>query len=60
MTKEELFTAFQGMSTDELEKRLQEYGLELSRMVYVEDMASVLDAKEVVETILKERADGVN
>lgn len=58
MKKDELYLRFAGLSTDELEKRLAEYSDVLANMMIVDDLETVLDSKEVIETILKEREGG--
>lgn len=58
MNKNELYLRFTGLSTDELEKRLAKYSDILADMTIVDDLETVLDSKEVIETILKEREGG--
>lgn len=58
MTKDELFIRFSGQTTEVLTAYLEEYNTRISNLRFVEDMDSMLDAKEVIEAILKERKGG--
>lgn len=58
MTKDELILRFQGQSTETLEQTLEQLDAQLAQMVFVEDMQTILESKEVIETILKDREDG--
>ena len=58
MNKEELLARFSALSDEELRAKLDQYDEQLGRMMFMENMTEIMDAKEVVEEILKEREDG--
>jgi len=59
MDKKDLYLCFAGFKTEELEKRLAQYNEAIAQMVFVDDLDTILESKEVIEDILKERASGV-
>lgn len=58
MNREELITRFSVLSDEELRAKLDQYDEQLGRMMFMENMTEIMDAKEVVEEILKERENG--
>lgn len=58
MNKEELIARFSALSTEELRAKLDQYDEQIGKMMFMENMTEIMDAKEVVEEILKEREDG--
>ena len=58
MNREELITRFSALSDEELRAKLDQYDEQLGRMMFMENMTEIMDAKEVVEEILKERENG--
>ena len=58
MNKKDLYLRFAGLETEELEKRLAQYNEAVAQMILVDDLDVILESKEVVEEILKERAGG--
>lgn len=58
MNKSELYLHFNGQTTEQLEATLAQYNKDIARMVHLNDLNGLLDGKEVIEAILKERANG--
>ena len=56
MDKKDLYLRFAGLETEE--KRLAQYNEAVAQMILVDDLDVILESKEVVEEILKERAGG--
>ena len=58
MNKNDLYLRFSGQSTEELEKLLADYNDELAKMVCISNLDTVIESKDIIESILKERANG--
>lgn len=58
MNKNDLYLRFSGQSTEELEKLLADYNNELAKMVCISNLDTIVESKDIIESILKERANG--
>ena len=58
MSKNDLYLRFCGQSTEELEKLLADYNDELAKMVCINNLDTIIESKDIIEGILKERANG--